>query len=217
MLKLKKVIRQIRMKNKDNNEIRFSDYDILQALNECIRYINTSLSLQNCDFLEKTKRYNQNDINSAIERYNSSVSSEFDKKEYVDFSVTGVDLPEDFISLLNISRCSDGYVMSPSNSIDNIKTANRYKVSGGKIYCYVSDFVLLYIASIAEISSQDIASDSAVIDLPPTFLDAVVKITSLILNQSESDVLMQETQRILNGLIVGRRYGNIKSRMPFIV
>lgn len=37
MIAVTELVRLIRFKQKDNNEIKFSDYDIIQALNECIR------------------------------------------------------------------------------------------------------------------------------------------------------------------------------------
>ena len=39
MIPAKTVLRLVRYKQKDNNEIKFSDYDILNAMNEALRYI----------------------------------------------------------------------------------------------------------------------------------------------------------------------------------
>ena len=57
MITVKNIIAEVRYKQQDNNEVRFSDYDIIQCLNEAIRYINRSFSLKNADFLETIKKY----------------------------------------------------------------------------------------------------------------------------------------------------------------
>ena len=46
MISVKKALKMVRSKLKDNSEILFSDYDIINALSECIRYINNSFAMQ---------------------------------------------------------------------------------------------------------------------------------------------------------------------------
>ena len=46
----KEVLHLVRFKQQDHNEIKFSDYDIKNALNEALRYIVQSQALQNSDF-----------------------------------------------------------------------------------------------------------------------------------------------------------------------
>lgn len=67
----KELKRLIRFKERDNNEIRFSDYDIKEALNECIRYFNNSYALQNSDFLEKRVYYDENEMNIQVDQINA--------------------------------------------------------------------------------------------------------------------------------------------------
>ena len=62
------------------------------------------------------------------------------------------------------------------------------------------------------------SDDTAEIALPLFLRDILVKITVMILTGNpETDTLMQEINRVTNNLIPGRRYANIKSRMPFRV
>ncbi len=99
MIQVKELINLIRYKLKDNNAITYSDYDIMQGINECIRYINQYYL--NTDFLEKIKHYRQDDINAAIDEANKTNDTAV---EHVHFRDTGADLPDDFISLVRIVR-----------------------------------------------------------------------------------------------------------------
>jgi hypothetical protein len=214
MIKVKRLVRQIRMKNKDNNEVKFSDYDMLNAINECIRYLNTSLAEQNCDFLERSKHYDQNKMNEEIDEYNKTALT---PKDNVDFMLTGVDFPDDFLSIVSIVRGRDGYVLSPIPTSGTLHSCNKYKVFGNKIYCDVRDFWLLYRGILTEITQDDMDSATATVDFPTNFMDGIVKLTGLILNQAETDVLLEETQRIVSNIVNLRRYSNVKTKMPFIV
>lgn len=211
MITLKKIIRQVRIKQKDNNELLYSDYDIINAVNECIRYINQSFSLKNSDFLEKKQEFREVAMNEAIAEYNANLAEGETAKELVDFDETGVDLPTDFMSLVDVLRAKDHYHLSPVPSVEPVKFGS-YKVFANKIYC-AHDFDLLYMAKIAEV--QDIDNDS--VELPDIFLDILVKVTIMILlNNATTDVLMDEVTRLVDALVPGRRYVNIKKRMPFI-
>jgi len=62
-------------------------------------------------------------------------------------------------------------------------------------------------------------SDSeAIIELPEVFSDLLAKVAVMILtNTADNDVMAKEVSRVTDNLITGRRYNNIKVRMPFIV
>lgn len=210
-ISLNKIVRQVRIKQQDNNEIKYSDYDIINAVNECIRYINQSFSQKNSDFLEKKKTYCQVEMNEIIQAYNDNLPDGEDPKELLDFAATGADLPEDFLSLADVLRTEDKYHLAPVPAVEDVGYGT-YKVFANKIYC-TNDFTLLYRAYLTAV--KDIANDS--VDLPTMFLDLIVKVTGMILlNNADTDVLMGEINRLIDSLVINRRYHNVKKRMPFI-
>lgn len=206
MIQVKELINLIRYKLKDSNAITYSDYDIMQGINECIRYINQYYL--NTDFLEKIKHYRQDDINAAIDEANKTNDTVV---EHVHFRDTGVDLPDDFISLVRIVRQWDGKDLAPCPAIKPPRF-DEYKVLGNKIYAGVKDFDMLYVAAIASVSDAE-----GNIELPATFKDAIVKITNMILaNNPDTDTMSSAVQDILASIVPLRRYSNAKKRMPFI-
>lgn len=208
---LKKIVRQIRIKEKDNNEVKYSDYDIIDAVNRCIRYINQSFALKNSDFLEKRTTYNQDLMNEAVTEHNNNLAEGETASDLLDFCLTGVDLPADFISLVDVLRRKDNYRLSPVPAVEAVRFGT-YKIFAGKIYSSSKDFDFLYRASIAEVS--DIDTDA--VQLPGIFLDLISKVSCMILlNNSSTDVLLDEINRVIDGLVPARRYSNIKRKMPF--
>jgi len=216
-IKVKKFVRDIRKKLDDLNEVSYSDYDILDAANECISYFNMDKALCNSDFLEKRKYYSQEEMNADVTAWNTEHPE--DQKEYFDFMGKGVDLPEDLIKFVDVVRAKDGYHMSPIPAVENVNPhiTGQYKVTGGKIYVN-TDFYLLYRGKIDELELEDLSDDTAVIELPPFLKEILVKITVMILTGNpETDTLMQEINRVTNNLIPGRRYSNLKVRMPWVL
>lgn len=216
-IKVKDLVYKIRYKVKDFNEVLYSGYDLLEAINECIRYLNQDKALKNSDFLEKVKYYNEEEMNAEIAEYNEEHPNE--PKEFYNFAETGVELPEDLITLVDIIRGKDGYHMSPIPAVEDINThhQNQYKIIGGRIYIN-TDFRLLYRAEIAQLTFDDLSDADAFVELPQAFTDLIVKVSVMILtNTAENDVMASEISRVADNLIPGRRYNNIKVRMPFIV
>lgn len=238
MIKAKKILRLIRSKVKDNNEVTYSDYDVLDAMNECIRYINMDFAMKNSDFLERIKRYRQDEMNAQIAEQNKHVLTEAFKGtavigyaslgdinlgtksdinpedvrliEPVSFS-SGVDLPEDFLTLVSVIRAKDDYHLSPVTAGEKV-TYGGYKVFAGRIYCG-TDFDLAYRASIQEVN--DVEADE--ISLPTAFTDIIVKVSCMILqNSADTDVMMGEISKLADSIVPARRYSNVKRRMPFI-
>ena len=217
MIKAKKILRMIRSKVKDTDEVRFSDYEIIDAVNECIRYINVDFALKQSDFLEKIERYSEDKINAEIAEYNKTVSAS-EQKPSVNFAIDGADLPEDFVTIVSVVRTRDGYHMSPvpaSETIDRIGmcTHGGYKVFGNRIYCDAAEFDLMYRREIQGVSDVETGE----IDIPAVFTDLVVKVSCMILqNNPETDVLMREISLLSSSLVPRRRYSNVKQRMPFL-
>lgn len=198
MIKANKILRLVRKKLKDNNEVQYSDYDVIDALNECIRYLNMNYALKNSDFLEKIKKYRQDELG-------------------VNFASEGAELPEDFVSLVSVIRARDGYHLSPvpaGESVDkhNRETFGGYKVFAGRIYCG-ADFDLAYRTEIAQVSNVE--TDE--IALPNVFIDLIVKVSCMILQgNADTDVMMREISKLADSIVPARRYSNVKRRMPFI-
>lgn len=188
MINFEEIKRLIRFKEKDNNEIRFSDYEIKMAVNECIRYLNNSFALQNSDFLEKALHITE-DANAS----------------------EGIDLPEDFITLVSVMRYNDSYVMSPVQAV-KAPSDNEYKVVGGKLYCGTPAITILYKAAIAEVKES---TDG--IELPFVFKDVLVKLTCMILNNAETDIMMKAVDEAVRAIVPRRRYTNARIKMPFRV
>ncbi len=222
-IEAKRILRNVRFKLKDNNEIEYSDYDIKNALNECIRYINQHLALKCSDFLEKMQYVREDDINAEIAEKNKTIQQQInagaatkdDLIPYISLAIDGVSIPDDFISLVAVLRAKDGYHLSPVPAAETLSRFNKseYKVFANKIYANC-DFDLLYRASIDEVT--DMVNGS--VELPSMFFDAMVKLTCMILqNKPDTDVLMAETSRLMDNIVPRRRYSNIKSRMPFKV
>lgn len=216
-INVKNLVYKIRYKVKDLNELVYSDFDVLEAINECIRYLNQDNALKNSDFLEKTKRYVQEEMNAEVEEYNELHPQE--PKPLYDFAQTGAELPDDLITLVDIMRLRDGYHLSPIPAVEDINPhqQGQYKIINGRIYTN-TDFNLLYRAEIMQITLADMSDTGAIVELPEVFTDLLVKVAVMILtNTADADIMMREVSRVTNNLVSGRRYNNIKVRMPFIV
>lgn len=212
MIPAKKVARQIRLKLDDLNEVKYSSYDLLNALNEVLRYLNQNFSLANSDFLEHFKEYRQKKLNTEIDKYNESLSDGEEPKEHIDFARTGVELPDDFVSLVRVERAKDHYNLSPAPGGGKLHHGN-YRVFAGRIFAR-HDFNLLYRGKINEV--ENVNEDS--IELPDIFFDLLVKLTMVVLEQNPSnDVLMSEVNRLVDAIVPRRRYANVKIKMPFMV
>ena len=68
MIPASEVLRLVRFKNKDNDEVEYSDYDIKTCLNEALRYISQSQALQNSDFLTKSEVFDETAFNADIQK-----------------------------------------------------------------------------------------------------------------------------------------------------
>ena len=191
MIEVQDLIRKIRYKANDLNEVKYSDYDILQAINEVIDCINLNKSLQNSDFLEKAETFNQDNYTD-------------------DFSTEGLTLPYDFITLVGIVRTSDDYQMHPVGTGDElIEACGTYKIIGGKIYTKEKEIKLIYRAKIeeAEAVNDDIL-------LPDIFTNVIVNTSLLALNTGTS-TLQQSVDLAVDNIVPRRRYAHARARMPF--
>lgn len=205
----KDVLRMVRFKQQDHNEIKFSDYDIKNALNEALRYIVQSQALQNSDFLDAVKYYSEEEVNAEIAAENEELPEE-SQRQPISFKKDGVELPEDYVVASGVTRAYDGYPLYPVD-ITNVPNPKQYKVCGGKIFAGVPAFYLTYKRTITAV--KDLSEDT--IDLPTFCLDLIVKVTGMILNQAETDILLKTIDSTATAIIPRRKYNNARMRMPF--
>ena len=208
--------RLVRYKAGDNNEVKYSDYDVLQAINEVLRYINQYYI--NSDFLEKIQHYRQDAMNKVIDEYNDSIKPDPDDetiaiepKAHIDMRYTGVDLPDDFLTLV---RIVDGHGHD-LHTCDAIRPPrwDEYKILQNKLYTGVKDVDMLYNAAFLSVDSLE---DSK-IELPRVFLDAMCKLVVMVLTQQpDGDTMQQAVEDILSHVVPMRKYTNVEKRMPFI-
>lgn len=195
MITVKKIIAEVRYKQQDNNEVRFSDYDIIQCLNEAIRYINRSFSLKNADFLETIKKYRLDEINEEIKKYNETADTPKELMTYED----GFDMPDDLLAIVSIVGVPYRRPLHPCPP-QKIPDCYEYKVVAGKLYVK-SDVDLLYRHSVGSVKMDDS------IDFPEKFLDLFVKLTGMILNNNaEGDVMAEANKTLSAELIPSARY-----------
>lgn len=192
MIKTKKIVKRVRYKTGDNNEFTYSDYDILNALNEALAYITQSQSLVNSDFVEKTRFY---DVNQYGE---------------ISFKFRGVPLPDDYSTLVSVSR-DDSYKLHPTES-SNIPNETEYKITGDRIYTGCPRFMMVYKSMLEPISNFD--ED---IELPAFCTELVVKTTVMILNQAKTDISLKVIDDTARSIIPRRRYAGAQMSMQFKV
>lgn len=216
MITVQKIIRLVRFKEKDNDEIKYSDYDIISSLNEVIRYMNIRFSMMNADFLEKSVILDEKQINEEIAAYNAT-AEEDNRKEQVRFGLTGVELPDDFLSLIGVVRtgidcCCRDYKLKCGQAGMRL-APDEYYLMGNKLFARCRTIKLLYRAAIAQVTS---VTDN--IELPEFFLDGLAKMTAMILhNDANTDVMREAMDSVIDSMVTRRRYTNVRARMPFKV
>lgn len=217
MITAKSLKQLIRYKLGDNNEVQYSDYDILQAINETLRYVNQYYI--NSDFLEKVQHYRQDDMNREIDEYNAALSTDPSDetaekptpKEHIDMQITGVDLPEDFLTLVRIVD-GHGRDLHPGDAIRPPR-CDEYKIFRNKLYAGVKDVDMLYNAAFLSITDLD----TGTVELPAVFLDVLCKLSCMVLTQTpDGDTMQQAVEAALANVVPMRKYANTEKRMPFI-
>lgn len=227
-MKALRVLRMVRQKERDNDEVKFSDYDITEALNEAIRYLNIDLSNKRSQYLERYKDYVLEDVNSEIiakftvygqdQEVFSDTRYVFDvmdsDADHVDFATTGVDLPDGLVTIAYIERIDDHYRLRPATTLFEAQGdygMDKYFIFGGKIYTKSTAFRISYYGTVPEIA--DISTES--IELPDILIDLIAKMTRLVLNNGDNDALTQAMSAAVDAAIPRRRYSNARQKMPF--
>ena len=197
MIQVDAILKTVRFKQADNNEVKFSDYDILQSINEALRFINQSYSLKNSDFLEKVVEYTLDERNKEINAYN--LQNPKSPKELYTYE-DGFPLPDDYLSLVSITTKKTHYPLHPCNAL-KIPNHREYKIVANTLYTK-EDVLFMYRFSLSA------PGKDGTIDLPEIFYDIIVKLTGLILNNAETDVMREAVDSLVNELVPARRYTN---------
>lgn len=205
MIKAKDIINLVRYQLKDNNAVQYSDYDVMHALNSCLRYINQYYI--NSDFLEQVVYYRENEINAKIDEENKTADTPV---KHVSMKLTGVELPDDFLSLVRVVRECDGVDMHPCQAIKT-PWPREYKILQNRIYAGVKDIAVMY-----NIELKVVSSINDTINLPGVFRDALAKLTCTILaNNPDTDTMQSAFEDVLRSIVPLRRYSNMRKKMPF--
>lgn len=192
MIEVSDLIRKIRYKLNDFNETKYSDYDILMALNEVIDYLALNKTLRNSDFLEREINYNQDNFPD------------------VDFFSDGITLPYDFVTLVSVNRATDGYSMHPVNAGYNMNSYDgNYKIVNNKLYTKEVDINITYRFKVEQAESAD---DD--ITLPEMFTNVLVNATVTNLGNGNPP-FQQVIDDTVESIVPRRRYTHTRTKMPF--
>lgn len=191
------IIRQVRIEEKDINEVKYSDWDIVNALNKAMRLIANRFAMTNSDFMEKAVEYNIPDDSVRVGRvyYDDPYAN-----------LAEFDLPDDYEAVDKV-LARNGYELSPS--VDGLVRYGQYKISGNKLFTRQS-VVFWYRFAFPAFGVAD------VIDLPKPFFDFIATCTKYILS-GEIDTATQFVTDNAMKLIPARKYAHAKQKLPWRV
>ena len=109
MIDAKRTKDMIRWKERDTDEVRFSDYEIYYAINEVLRYLTVHLSNMQSDVLERERIYKVSDFIGGAAK-----------------------LPDDFTSIKGVYRLSDCYRLHAVS--DECVPPDTFRIFAGRIY-----------------------------------------------------------------------------------
>ena len=138
---------------KDMDAAHYSDYDILQALNEVAAYLYNTLAEQTSSLLDKRVELQK-----------------------VEDDGEGFALPEDFLQIMSAYN-GDARVMEPQTK-DGELTEHSYRIVGAKLYTKSKAVTLVYKPFFVDFTADDLEKD---MDLPPFFKTLIKKAVILIL------------------------------------
>lgn len=185
MIDAKHLKEMVRWKEKDMDEVRFSDYEIYHAMNEVLRYLRAHLANMQSDLLEREKTY-----------------------EIGDFVNGAVELPDDFTSVKGVYRLSDHYRLHAVS--DDHVTPDTFRLFAGRIHA-ACGVLLHYYGRLMPVKDGD------TIPLPDTYIDPIIKLTRMVLNNSDVDTMTQAVMDAVNAIVPRRKWSNARAKMPFFV
>ena len=185
MIDAKHLKEMVRWKEKDMDEVKFSDYEIYHAMNEVLRYLRAHLANMQSDLLEREKVY-----------------------EIGDFVNGAVELPDDFTSVKGVYRLSDHYRLHAVTN-DHV-TPDTFRLFAGRIYAEAG-ILLHYYGSLFPVKEGD------PIPLPDTYVDPIVKLTRMVMNNTDVDTMTQAVTAEVDAIVPRRKWSNARAKMPFFV
>ena len=106
LIPVKEIIEQVRLEEKDIRQEKFSDYQILKALQKAMRQLANTCATMNTEFFESMQSFSLEQV------------------------LNGVDLPIDYISMKSVRDLS-GRALSPGTGrLDN----KEYQIVSGRLY-----------------------------------------------------------------------------------
>ena len=141
---------------KDMDAAHYSDYDILQALNEVAAYLYNVLAEQTSSLLDKRTELQK------VEDNNESFV-----------------LPDDFLQIVS-AYDGDARIMEPQTK-DGELAEHNYRIVGAKLYTKSKVVTLVYKPFFVDLTIDDLEKD---MDLPPFFKPLLKKAIILILQGS---------------------------------
>lgn len=160
---------------KDMDAAHYSDYDILQALNETAAYIYSILAEQTSSLLDKRAK---------LQRAGTD---------------DGYLLPDDFLQLVNAYDADERVMRARAKGQD--LTEHTYRIVGSKLYTKSKAVTMDYKPFFVELTMDDLEKE---MDLPPFFKTLIKKAVILLLqagSQQDTDVLQLISDGVLK--IVG--------------
>lgn len=167
---------------KDMDAAHYSDYDILQALNEVVAYIYNTLAEQTSSLLDKRAELQRAGTDDV----------------YL--------LPVDFLQLVN-AYDADGRVMRARAKGQEL-TEHTYRIVGSKLYTKSKAVTMDYKPFFVEITTNDFEKE---MELPPFFKTLFKKAVILLLQaggQQDTDVLRLVSDGVLK-LVGNMAYSQI--------
>ena len=167
---------------KDMDAAHYSDYDILQALNETAAYIYSILAEQTSSLLDKR---------AELQRVGTD---------------DGYLLPVDFLQIMN-AYDADRRVMRALAKGQEL-TEHTYRIVGSKLYTKSKAVTMDYKPFFVELTMDDLEKE---MDLPPFFKNLIKKAVILLLQaggQQDTDVLQLISDGVLK-LVGNMAYSQI--------
>lgn len=160
---------------KDMDAAHYSDYDILQALNETAAYIYNILAEQTSSLLDKR---------AELQRAGTD---------------DGYLLPDDFLQLVNAYDADERVMRARAKGQD--LTEHTYRIAGSKLYTKSKAVTMDYKPFFVELTMDDLEKE---MELPPFFKTLFKKAVILLLqagDQQDTDALQLISDGVLK--IVG--------------
>lgn len=195
MITVADIIRQLRIEEKDVNEVKYSDWDIINALNKAMRLIANRFAMTNSDFMLKMVSY------SNGEEAEPTIVTDV---PYNDMTLAEYALPDDYVAVDKVLT-TNGYEMSPS--VDGVIREGQYLINGNKLYV-VEDVIFWYRYAFPTFGKGDL------IELPTPFFDFVVNSVKYLLNE-DFDTAAQFIADNAMKMIPARKYTHAKQKLAW--